>query len=172
MGRAPKGSGQGHPTGTSTPQPGHKKPSLSLSVKGGGCWEPGTLFVADHTVVHAGPAQETASGEQPRIVLFATFTAERVVGEHAAVAACIDNDSADAVRPTDAGGTEADGAEAIGGAVAPRATPAAAAAAAASGDSDAAGRAQEDEIARAADYNIDDQYLPAHFAEVRNQPTN
>ena len=32
MGRAPKGSGQGHPTGTSTPQPGHKKSLLPLAL--------------------------------------------------------------------------------------------------------------------------------------------
>ena len=32
MGRAPKGGGQGHPTGTSTPQPGHKNPCGSLNT--------------------------------------------------------------------------------------------------------------------------------------------
>ena len=32
MGRAPKGSGQGHPTGTSTPQPGHKNSLLPLAA--------------------------------------------------------------------------------------------------------------------------------------------
>jgi hypothetical protein len=35
-----------------------------------GTWNKGTIFVADHTVIHAGPYQS----EPPRVVLFTTFT--------------------------------------------------------------------------------------------------
>jgi hypothetical protein len=37
-------------------------------------WDPGTVFIADHTKIHAGPLQELVEGGVPRMVLFTTFT--------------------------------------------------------------------------------------------------
>ena len=37
-------------------------------------WQAGTMFVGDHTVIHAGPYQAQENGLPPRMVLFTTFT--------------------------------------------------------------------------------------------------
>ena len=47
--------------------------SSSSSTK----WTRGTMLVADHTVVHAGPCQPNTEDAPPRVVLFTTFTCNK-----------------------------------------------------------------------------------------------
>jgi hypothetical protein len=40
-------------------------------------WARGTMLVADHTIVHAGPYQPNTVNAPPRVVLFTTFTCNK-----------------------------------------------------------------------------------------------
>jgi hypothetical protein len=62
---------------SSSSAPTSSSSSAGGKMGGGACgdtWDPGTVFIADHTKIHAGPRQVSVEGDVPRMVLFTTFT--------------------------------------------------------------------------------------------------